>query len=418
MDINKTLSTTQVTVDGDIDASQQERYVSLLAKGLGGTLPQVFQANFTRLVGFSNEVYKVSITQPTLRDQMPDLQLQTNSQLEYVLKKKAKQSPHQQFLRNFHHIKEFLAKHRFGPAVIFEDEDILIEEFIPSQTCSAEDFLTLETLLPSIVELARFTQNFRLHSGDFETPHNKSTLLHRVVEAGAVDKATQIVNKLLESPTGPEHFSRPVLQKIQMFLSSEFLSGNLMRDVQELLDLPFVVCHNDFYWLNMLRRTNTLELVLIDYEYAGWNPVGWDLANCLLERNFVYQESSNSMVFKDRMPTISEVNSYTNFYLLELEGKLNVNSMTLGELFDEVKKGSFDRSLEQAAIKLPPNQAYFFRLMLAINSMWILFNILHFDEIPTWPVEEYTLMRIETQDNIRRLLKAATCEYEEKFVHE
>ena len=42
---------------------------------------------------------------------------------------------------------------------------------------------------------------------------------------------------------------------------------------------PLVLCHNDPLENNLLMKQNSnLNLLLIDYEYSGWNPMAMDLA--------------------------------------------------------------------------------------------------------------------------------------------
>ena len=47
---------------------------------------------------------------------------------------------------------------------------------------------------------------------------------------------------------------------------------------------PIVLCHNDAQENNILMGlSNNRKLMLIDYEYAGWNPMAMDLANYVNE---------------------------------------------------------------------------------------------------------------------------------------
>ena len=45
-----------------------------------------------------------------------------------------------------------------------------------------------------------------------------------------------------------------------------------------------MLAHNDAQENNILiNHANNLELMIIDYEYAGWNPMAMDLANYINE---------------------------------------------------------------------------------------------------------------------------------------
>lgn len=403
-----------VKVEGDIDPALQERYVSLLARGLGDSLPPKSTVCFHKMVGFSNEVYKVVVKSAVSRIATKEETLTSSEPQEsmFILKKKPKESPHHQFLKGFLKIKQFLVKHKFGPAVLYEDADILIEDFIPSETCTAEEFRDPAILLPSVFQLAQFSRNFMQNLSDYGTPDEYSTLLDRIIEEGAIEKCLEILRAL--RARNPDYFPIPdsYVEKIQAFFNFEFELRHLCKDIGSLKHTMCIVCHNDFYWLNVLRRTDLKGFMLIDYEYAGWNPIGWDLANYYLERNFVYEEATNQMVFKSNMPTNHDIASTVHFYLLALRGKIDSSQATDSSILTQIASGKFARAMDLEFLEQYARPSYFFRLMLAINSMWIIFLTLHLKEDPGWPVHDYLLMRIDTQSEIRKLLRSNTCDTE------
>ena len=47
---------------------------------------------------------------------------------------------------------------------------------------------------------------------------------------------------------------------------------------------PIVLCHNDVTKNNLLlHHSDNSKVLLIDYEYSGWNPMAMDLANWVNE---------------------------------------------------------------------------------------------------------------------------------------
>ena len=49
-------------------------------------------------------------------------------------------------------------------------------------------------------------------------------------------------------------------------------------------DSTVVLGHNDAQENNVLIHSqNNEDLILIDYEYGGWNPIGFDIANYINE---------------------------------------------------------------------------------------------------------------------------------------
>lgn len=407
-------NTPHVKVEGDIDPTLQQRYVSLLARGLGDSLPPNCTVCFHKMVGFSNEVYKVVVKYVAYRiaTKAETITNWESQESIFILKKKPKESPHHQFLKGFRKIKQFLAKNKFGPAVLYEDDDILIEDFIPSETCTAQEFTDPAILLPSVFQLAQFSRNFMQNLSDFGSPDSYSTLLDRIIGEGAIDKCLEILEAL--QAHDPDYFPIPdsYVEKIQAFFNFEFELRHLCKDIEALHHTMYIVCHNDFYWLNVLKRSDSNGFMLIDYEYAGWNPIGWDLANYFLERNFVYEEATNQMVFKSNMPTNQDIASTVHFYLLALRGEIDFSQATDSSILMQIASGKFARANDLEFLERYASPSYFFRLMLAINSMWIIFLTLHLKEDPGWPVHDYLLMRIDTQSEIRKLLLSNSCDTE------
>ena len=61
-----------------------------------------------------------------------------------------------------------------------------------------------------------------------------------------------------------------------------------------------VLCHNDLFYYNFLYRTDEDDFVVIDYEYAGYNPLGMDIMNLFNERVLDYDNLGLAL---DRYPT-------------------------------------------------------------------------------------------------------------------
>ena len=61
-----------------------------------------------------------------------------------------------------------------------------------------------------------------------------------------------------------------------------------------------VLCHNDLFYYNFLYKPHKDDFEIIDFEYAGYNPLGHDLMNLLNERILNYE---NLQVEYNRLPT-------------------------------------------------------------------------------------------------------------------
>ena len=66
-----------------------------------------------------------------------------------------------------------------------------------------------------------------------------------------------------------------------------------------------------------MSRTNNRELILIDYEYAKWNPMAYDIANFVNESmvDNAYPAKNGVAWFPDNMLTVSEIAKMGSHYL-------------------------------------------------------------------------------------------------------
>lgn len=83
-------------------------------------------------------------------------------------------------------------------------------------------------------------------------------------------------------------------------------------------DFPLVLCHNDPLENNLLMKMNSnLNLLLIDYEYSGWNPMAMDLADYWSETMVQnsYPEPNGLKLYFDNIMTDDEVKIFTKEYL-------------------------------------------------------------------------------------------------------
>jgi thiamine kinase-like enzyme len=77
--------------------------------------------------------------------------------------------------------------------------------------------------------------------------------------------------------------------------------------------------HNDSQENNVLvKHSEKLELVLIDVEYAGWNPMAFDLANYYAETMFENASKATetgTATFLENMMTEAETKEFARAYL-------------------------------------------------------------------------------------------------------
>ncbi|KAG0167619.1 hypothetical protein DFQ30_005854 [Apophysomyces sp. BC1015] len=66
---------------------------------------------------------------------------------------------------------------------------------------------------------------------------------------------------------------------------------------------------------NILKLKTTGELVVIDFEYAGYNPRGYDIANHFCEWMYDYHADEPASMHPDRFPTVIEQRRFLQAYL-------------------------------------------------------------------------------------------------------
>ena len=76
-----------------------------------------------------------------------------------------------------------------------------------------------------------------------------------------------------------------------------------------------VFSHNDLQYGNIIRLSETKELVFLDYEYAGTNYMEYDFANHFCEWMANYHSSTPHILAKNLYPTNEEQLAFINHYL-------------------------------------------------------------------------------------------------------
>ncbi|CEP16089.1 hypothetical protein [Parasitella parasitica] len=87
-------------------------------------------------------------------------------------------------------------------------------------------------------------------------------------------------------------------------------------------DSPTVFAHNDLQYGNILKINGTEELVVIDFEYAGYNPRAVDIANHFCEWMYDYHSDDSATMHLDQYPSLEEQCLFLASYLAT--GKDNV----------------------------------------------------------------------------------------------
>ncbi|CDS05728.1 hypothetical protein LRAMOSA08256 [Lichtheimia ramosa] len=87
------------------------------------------------------------------------------------------------------------------------------------------------------------------------------------------------------------------------------------KAIMERFPSPTVFAHNDTQYGNVLRLTETGELVIVDFEYAGYNPLAFDLANHFVEWMYNYHGDHPAEPIAEYFPSKEQRWRFLNAYI-------------------------------------------------------------------------------------------------------
>ncbi|XWS23505.1 hypothetical protein CRYUN_Cryun28dG0019800 [Craigia yunnanensis] len=176
---------------------------------------------------------------------------------------------------------ECMSKHGQGPRLLGRFPDGRIEEFIHARTLSAADLRDPEISSLVAAKLREFN--------NLDMPGSKDVLLWERLR-NWLSQAKKFC-----SPEAAKELGLDILGDEISILEKELTQG-----YQEI-----GFCHNDLQYGNIMMDEETRAITLIDYEYASYNPVAYDLANHFCEMAANYHSE---------MPHILDYNIYPGKY--------------------------------------------------------------------------------------------------------
>ncbi|KAL0363690.1 UNVERIFIED_CONTAM: putative choline kinase [Sesamum calycinum] len=95
-------------------------------------------------------------------------------------------------------------------------------------------------------------------------------------------------------------------------------------------------CHNDLQYGNIMIDEETRLITIIDYEYASYNHVAFDIANHFCEMAADYHTETPHVLDYSKYPGLEERQRFLHIYL---SGSGNQPSdLELGQLLEQVQK--------------------------------------------------------------------------------
>ncbi|KAL3504591.1 hypothetical protein ACH5RR_034432 [Cinchona calisaya] len=186
---------------------------------------------------------------------------------------------------------ECMSMHGHGPRLLGQFSDGRVEEFLHARTLSAADLRDPEISALIAVKLREFHK--------LDMPGSKDVVLW--------DRMRNWLSKA-KSLCTPEHVKEFCLDKLEKEIS--ILEKELSKDNEEI-----GFCHNDLQYGNVMIDEETQSITIIDYEYASYNPVAYDLANHFCEMVADYHTDTPHILDYNKYPGLEERQRFIRAYL-------------------------------------------------------------------------------------------------------
>ncbi|XP_042495659.1 probable choline kinase 2 [Macadamia integrifolia] len=186
---------------------------------------------------------------------------------------------------------EYMSKHGQGPRLLARSPIGRIEEFIHARTLSASDMKDHEISALIAAKLREFN--------DLDMPGPRKVHLW--------DRMRNWVKKAkgLCSPEEVKEFCLDALDEEILELEKKLSADHQCVGF----------CHNDLQYGNIMIDEKTRSITIIDYEYAGYNPVAYDIANHFCEKAADYHSDKPHILDFSQYPDLKKRKSFVHVYL-------------------------------------------------------------------------------------------------------
>ncbi|KAG0465465.1 hypothetical protein HPP92_019629 [Vanilla planifolia] len=255
---------------------------------------------------------------------------------------------------------EFMSRHGQGPRLLGRFSNGRVEEFIHARTLSAADLRDPEISALIACKLREFN--------DIDMPGPQKIQLWDRLRTWL--KAAQ---DLCSSEEVKEFHLDTLGEEINA------LENSLSKNAQKI-----GFCHNDLQYGNIMMDEETRQITIIDYEYASYNPIAYDIANHFCEMAADYHTDTPHILDYSKYPDLEERKRFVEAYL-----------RSSGEEPTKEECEKFLRSIDQYS--------------LASHLIWGLWGIIseHVNEID-FDYMEYARQRFE-QFRLKKPLLETVC---------
>ncbi|XP_057794664.1 probable choline kinase 1 [Salvia miltiorrhiza] len=207
---------------------------------------------------------------------------------------------------------ECLSEHGYGPRLLGQFTGGRVEDFIYARTLSSADLRDPETAALIAAKMRDFHE--------LEMPGPKEPLLWNRLRTW-ISEAKNLCS--------PEHAKEYQLHILEQEINQ--LEEAISMDHQKI-----GFCHNDMQYGNIMIDDNDSTLTIIDYEYASYNPVAYDIANHFCEMAANYHTDTPHILDYTKYPDVEERKRFIRKYLSSSGNE--ASETAVDELADDVER--------------------------------------------------------------------------------
>ncbi|KAK4781334.1 hypothetical protein SAY87_017440 [Trapa incisa] len=208
---------------------------------------------------------------------------------------------------------ECMSNHGQGPRLLGRFAQGRVEEFIHAKTLSAADLRDPHISALIAAKLREF------HDLDMHGPR-------RVLLWDRIRNFLKEAKRLCSKKDAEELQLNTLEEEISV------LEKELSTDSQRV-----GFCHNDLQYGNIMMDEETNSLTIIDYEYASYNPIAYDLANHFCEMAANYHTETPHLLDYSIYPDEEERRRFVTIYL-NSAGKQSSDQDQVEELLSDAEK--------------------------------------------------------------------------------
>ncbi|UKK01897.2 choline kinase [Theileria orientalis] len=205
-------------------------------------------------------------------------------------------------------VAQLLGDNGLGPRVIGRFSDFTIQEFIEGTIMDTKSFQNLSVITSLASSLAKFhKKGTEISPADWD----RTPLVFR-----QINKWSDQVKRIIKKHDLDFDFDdlQSSYEKYKNLLENHIKTSNSLAN-------SILFCHNDLYSENIISFQQ--GLYLIDFDYAGFNYVGWDISSFFGKIGFIYNVSTFPYFSYDKKaePTDEFKSIFVSIYLSQLLNK-------------------------------------------------------------------------------------------------